>query len=524
MTPESKTVYFAPNLSFDFTLIDFKKLTAAQAEVEWAKEYAQLTKHGSKPFLEFSWHDYGITATQPGYTKAMFENFIARAYNDGTEFITLDDAQKRIRAFEAAKVTTNQIGNTITAQVAANDVGSFALSVAQPGAKIQNVTNYFAYNDNSLFLTKTGGNFSINLGTTSDDVSRIVALDQRNELISVTGDGTNLDFTFNGAGTIKLDAKAIASDLRYRVTGADSYTVTGDKLDLKFTGNTNHIVKLQVVSDTAPTVVTPLTAITETANLATNRVIDLSKTFTDIDKDAITLSIVGNNNTGLVGTSLTGTNLSLQYNDTYTYGTSTITVRATAGGKSVDTSFNVSINPTNTQLNGTANAETINGTANNEIIKGLAGNDVINGNSGNDIIIGGAGNDRIFGGAGNDTLIGANNLSLTPGKGEYDVLQGNAGADRFILGSKTAIYYNDGISTNQGKADFAGINGFSIAQGDVIQLKGTAANYTLRYEIAPNLPIVGTAIYNNTFGQAELIGFVAGVNGLNLSSAAFAYV
>jgi RTX calcium-binding nonapeptide repeat (4 copies)/Polysaccharide deacetylase len=523
LEPGDDTIFLAPNISFDFNLIDFRKLTAAQAEVVWTNEYAQLTKHGNTPFVLFDWHDYGITEALPGYTKAIYENFISRAYNDGTEFTTLDDAQNRIRAFDAAKLTVNQVGDTITASITdATNIGKFALDIDAGTKVIKNVTNYYAYDNDSVFTTKTGGSYTINLGTGTDDVSHITSLDQRNELVSVTGDGTNLNFSFNGAGKVTTDMKAIAANQRYKVTGADDFKVTGDKLELTFNSNTSHTVGISVVNDTAPIVATPIAAVITTADAPGIKSIDLSKVFSDIDKDTITTSVVTNSNANLLKTVITGTTLNLNYVP-YEFGTTTITLRGTAGGKSVDTSFNVTLNGVTPVVNGNDTAQTINGGNGNEIIKGFNGNDRLNGNGGNDVLIGGGGNDSLFGGAGNDVLIGANPLSVTPGQGSYDVLQGDAGNDRYILGDVNAVYYNDGISTNTGRSDYAAIIGF--ATGDVIQLKGKAADYTLSLGTAPNNGSQqGTLIQSTLFGQPELIGFVAGSTNLSLTSTVFSYV
>jgi RTX calcium-binding nonapeptide repeat (4 copies) len=532
LEPGNNTLYLAPNISFDFNLIEFKKLTAAQTEAQWLQEYSQITKHGNTPIIEFAWHDYAVTANgailldgspNPGYTKAIFENFIARAYNDGTEFVTLDDAQKRIRAFDQAQLTVNQVGNTITAQVGnATNLGNFALSINAGTNVIQNVTNYYAYDNDSVFTTKTGGSYTINLGTTIDDVSHITSLDQRSELVSVTGDGTNLNFSFNGAGKVTTDQKAITASQRYKVTGADDFKVTGDKLELTFNNNASHTVGISVVNDTAPIVATPIAALITTADAPGTQSIDLSKVFSDIDKDTITTSVVTNSNANLLKAVVTGTTLNLNYVP-YEFGATTITLRGTAGGKSVDTSFNVTLNGVTPITNGNDTAQTINGKNSDEIIKGLLGNDRLNGNGGDDVLIGGGGNDSLFGGAGNDVLIGANPLSVTPGQGSYDLLQGDAGNDRYVLGDVNAVYYNDGISTNTGRSDYAAIIGF--AAGDVIQLKGKAADYTLSLGTAPNNGNQqGTLIQSTLFGQPELIGFVVGSTNLSLTGTAFSYV
>jgi RTX calcium-binding nonapeptide repeat (4 copies)/Polysaccharide deacetylase len=530
LEPGNNTLYLAPNISFDFNLIEFKKLTVAQTEVQWAKEYAQITKHGNTPFVLFDWHDYGITESAVGviYTKAMYENFVARAYNDGTEFTTLDDAQKRIRAFDAAQLTVNQVGDTITAQVAnATDIGKFALDIDAGTKVIKNVTNYYAYDSESVFTTKTGGSYTINLGTVADDVSHISAMAQRAELVSVTGDGTNLNFSFNGEGKIIADMQVIDATKRYQVTGADSFTVTGDKVELTFNANTSHNVGITVVDatgsvDTPPVVANPIAAIVNNADAPGAKSIDLSTVFSDIDNDPITISVVTSSNANLLKTSLTGSSLTLNYVP-YEFGTTIITLRGTAAGKSVDTSFAVTVNPVSTIINGTAGDETLDGGRRNEIIKGLAGNDLLNGNRGNDVLIGGTGNDQLNGGNGNDVLIGVDPTSPLAGQGEYDVLKGDAGADRYILGDVNAVYYNDGNNADAGLTDYAAIIGF--ATGDVIQLKGNAADYSLAVGTAPNNGTQqGTLVQSNLFGQPELIGFVAGSTNLSLTSTAFTYV
>jgi serralysin len=131
--PTAKAIYFAPNISFDFNAIGFLKLTNAQTEALWAKEYNQLRSHTHKPIVEFAWHDYGATGSDPLYSPAIYDNFIAKAAADGTEFVTFDDAQNRIRTFQKSAVTVNQVGDTIAAQVTPNSstagVGKFSLDI-----------------------------------------------------------------------------------------------------------------------------------------------------------------------------------------------------------------------------------------------------------------------------------------------------------------------------------------------------------------------------------------------------------
>jgi Ca2+-binding RTX toxin-like protein len=545
LTPDSQIVFFEPNTSFDFNLIEFKKLTAAQAESIWSQEYATLSNHANLAMIEFAVHDYSLTEWEPGYTKAMFENFIARAYNDGTEFVTLDDAQKRIRTFDNAQLFVDRVGDTVTAKIVSNDVGKFALDVNQ--GKIRSVTNWYAYNDDKVFLPKTGGEFTINLGATPDNVTHIIDLPQRAELLSVLGDGQKLDFSFNGQGKVVVKIAGIPTDQKLATTGADSVTVNGDIVELNFTSNTTHTAQLFFRPDQLPTVLNPLSNITVNQD-APNTTIDLSQVFTDPDDDIskIVKSIQTNSNTGLVNAQINGNTLTLDYLQDQ-FGTSDITIRGTSNGKTVDTTFKVTVNDlyaNYNQIQGTNNNNTLFGSLGNDRIYGLAGNDTIYsllgnnrvfGESGNDILIGSSGNDYFVGGTGNDrlngdggvdVLIGVDPNSLNPGRGEFDILGDTIldsllASDRFILGDANNVYYNDGNSSSNGTADYALITGFT-ANRDVIQLKGKASDYSLA--AAPRGLPSGTGIYWNGDGQPELIGIISQQSNLNLSGNYFSYV
>ncbi|MEO0870058.1 MAG: choice-of-anchor Q domain-containing protein, partial [Cyanobacteria bacterium J06642_11] len=149
------------------------------------------------------------------------------------------------------------------------------------------------------------------------------------------------------------------------------------------------------------------------------------------------------------------------------------------------------------KLLGTRNSEVINALAGNDIIKSKAGDDKLYGRLGNDKLLGGAGKDRLFGGEGNDileggkgndilygeagkdTIIGVHSSAKTPGKREKDTMIGGGGADTFVLGDASKIYYVDGKSSSSGTSDYALIKDFSLGQGDRIQLFGNARDYSL---------------------------------------------
>jgi serralysin len=533
LDPTSKAIYFAPNISFDYNAIGFLKLTNAQTEVLWNREYNQLKSHTHKPIIEFAWHDYGATGTDPLYSATIYDNFIARAAADGTEFVTFDDAQNRMRTFEKSAVTVNQVGDVITAKVTPDSstagVGKFSLDI-QSTKQIKNVNNYYAFDQNSVFLTKTGGNFTINLGTAADNVTHIVSLAQRAELLSVTGDGQNLDYTFNGEGKISIDLN-IPTGKGITTTGADSYTLIGNRLEMTFNQSGTHAAKVIVGNDVAPIIDTPIANLTVNEKILTSS-IDLTKVFKDLDTttdvNQIIKSVQVAGNANIATPTILGNTLTLKYQP-YAFGSAAITIRGTSGGKTVDNTFTLTRNPSNLTAN--TNSNIIHGSNSNNVLIGGTGSNIIYGYGGsdtltaannNDVLFGGTGSDTLIGGAGNDILVGVEPSNITAGRGVIDTLIRAGQADQFILGDTNQVYYNDGDSNNRGLNDYAKIVGFSATAGDVIQLKGKAADYSIGN--SPVAGVAGTAIYNNLFGQPELIGVVQDVSGLSLTGTYFNYV
>ena len=253
---DGESVYFAPNLWFDFTLIGFgipipdgnggfvaRPLTAEEAEAEWIRQYDEVTANSNKPIVLMPWHDYGPTNwDNDGYSQDMFTSLIRQAYNNGAEFVTLDDASQRIKAFEQSQLFVETSENTITANIVANDVGNFALDISSTGSQIiQSVNNWYAYNEDSVFVTTNGGQFTINLGTTQDNVTRITELPMRAELESVTGDGSNLDYTFSGEGTVIVE---VASPGSVSIIGADRIDIGDSTVAMTFDSIDRHNARI----------------------------------------------------------------------------------------------------------------------------------------------------------------------------------------------------------------------------------------------------------------------------------------
>jgi Ca2+-binding RTX toxin-like protein len=159
---------------------------------------------------------------------------------------------------------------------------------------------------------------------------------------------------------------------------------------------------------------------------------------------------------------------------------------------------------------------------------GYSGADKLAGSAAIDYLEGGSGNDELIGNDGNDTLVGiftgsdelvqfAPDAIANPGLGEVDQLTGGAGQDTFILADPAlGIFYDDDNGTTPGTNDFAFIKDYSVAQNDVIQLKGAVSDYRFTRNISVkvnNVEYKGTGIYLRVPGsQRELIGLVGGTN------------
>jgi Ca2+-binding RTX toxin-like protein len=443
-------VYLAPNVSFDFTLTGWLNMTPAQAEEAWAKEWGALTSHAEVPIILWPWHDYGPTEwiidppAGSDYSTEMYTNFIARAAASGAEFVTLDDLAQRISSFEKSEVKTSVNGSLVTATVTGNDVGTFALDI--DGGTIQKVQNWYAYDSDSVFLARNGGQFSITLGATQDDVTHITALPARAELLSLTGDGTNLSFSAIGEGKLVIDLKNPAG-MSVNVTGAEIVSLVGDRLELNLNGLGQHDVS--VTLSAAPVNHAPVMTSNGGGDTAAIAVAENGTAVTTVkatdqepgalhyaivggaDKDAFTINettgalafkpapdfetpadVGGNNVYDIVVQAIDGLGLS----DSQALA---IAVTDVAG---VTRNGNILPN----SLTGTGEGDTLDGKQSNDTLTGLAGNDILIGGSGSDTLLGGFGNDQLRGDGGNDLLTG--------GAGA-DRLTGGTGNDRFIYGA-----------------------------------------------------------------------------------------
>jgi Ca2+-binding RTX toxin-like protein len=161
------------------------------------------------------------------------------------------------------------------------------------------------------------------------------------------------------------------------------------------------------------------------------------------------------------------------------------------------------------------------GNIGNDILDGGTGSDTLAGGKDNDIFTGGAGNDFLSGDLGNDRLVGADPTATNPGIGEIDTLTGGFGADIFVLGDGRLAYYNDANDVGAGLNDYALIVDFEVSD-DILVLRGSASNYLLLTSPLANAP--GTAIFQTSAGENELIAIVQGADSLNLDADYFTFL
>ena len=345
----------------------------------------------------------------------MYTDFIAYAYGKGAEFVTLADLADRIKNFEQSSINYSVSGSTVTATVTSADAGKFALDLDNLGTQvIKSVTGWYAYDSDSVFTPKQGGGaatYTITLGAAADDVTHITALPMRAELLSVSGDGTNLSFSLIGEGKVVIDLGNSAGRT-VTVSGATIVSQAGDILTLDVGANGQHNV---TVTQSAPGVnVAPAITSAAAVSFAENGTgTVLAVTATDAVTQTLTYAISGvdaalftiNAATGVLQFKAAPDFESPQDQDHNNIYGVTVTVADNAT-PALSATQALSITVTDvagTTYTGTSSANTFNGTSENDTISGNGGNDTLYGNAGDDTIDGGSGSDKMYGGLGNDT-------------------------------------------------------------------------------------------------------------------------
>jgi Ca2+-binding RTX toxin-like protein len=378
----------------------------------------------------------------------MYTDFIAAAYGAGAEFVTLADLAQRIESFEQAKITYTTSGNVVTASVISGDAGKFALDF-DGGYRIQKVTGWYAYDDDSVFLPRAGGQFEITLGAAPDDVTHIVALPARGELLSVTGDGTNLAFSVMGDGKVVIDLKNPAGQ-HVSVQGAEIVSLVGDRLELELADPGRNDVTVTIAAeppppvDHAPVITSNGGGDNAAINLAENTLAVTTVTATDQDGGALTYALANTPDAALFTIDpATGALAFKAAPDFEAPGDADkdnrydVVVEAIDGTGLKDTQA-LAIAVTDVAgvtLTGNSAANTLNGTPENDTLNGAGGSDTLNGLGGNDFLVGGNGHDILVGGPGDDILNGSSGNDRLIGGPGADTLTGGFGRDVFVYAS-----------------------------------------------------------------------------------------
>jgi Ca2+-binding RTX toxin-like protein len=501
-------VYLAPNVSFDFSLVEFQGMTPAQASAKWAQEWNELTRHTDVPIILWPWHDYAAAAwsydgVQPSlYTTQMFTDFISRAYNAGAEFVTLADLADRISSFDDSSLTWARTSTTITATVSSPDAGKLALDLDNLGTqKIASVNGWYAYDNDSVFLDRDGGSYTINLGATVADVTHITSLPMRAELVSLTGNGTNLSFSVIGEGRVIIDLAALAGRSAV-VAGATTVSLAGEilTLDLGTVGTHNVSVTLSpAIGNHAPTITSNGGGATAAISIAENATAVATIVASDPDAgQSITYALAGGADAAKF--SINAVTGAMAFIEAPNFEAATdagannvydviVSARDSAGASDVQ-AIAVAVsdvvggtitgdNLANT-LTGTAEADLISGLGGDDSLVGGADDDTLDGGTGADTMSGGTGNDQYFvdnvwdsvlehANAGTDTIVSTINIRLganiengtlgagaavlmgnildnvLTGNGADNVIDGTGGADTMIGGPGNDQYFVDNV-------------------------------------------------------------------------------
>lgn len=223
--PDMEMFYFCLNTSPDFTLIDYLGFSLAQTGQIWQEEYAKQNEHAPFPVIHWLWHDYGPTGYEAGYERAPFDVMVSTAAAGGSEFVTGEDLRQRVSALRAAQLEVTPLSEGVVAvKVTSADAGKFSLMMPE-GTAIAEVDNCYAWDGNKVYLPRSGGEYTVRTNMSPVTVTRITELPQRSELLSVSGNGVTLNFSFVGEGQVTVALNESSGPLQ--ALGADSFERNG---------------------------------------------------------------------------------------------------------------------------------------------------------------------------------------------------------------------------------------------------------------------------------------------------------
>ncbi|WP_196511933.1 choice-of-anchor I family protein [Nostoc sp. NZL] len=331
----------------------------------------------------------------------------------------------------------------------------------------------------------------------------------------------NERYTYNFQGNAQtLDHVLVSNNLLNKLDGYDVVHINSEFFD-QDSDHDPSVARFNLPANNAPTVVQPL----DDQIISTNKSFsfNVNNKFADIDQaDTLSYSATGLPigssivaNTGLISGTISQTGIFAVTvtasdgkggNVSDTFDLTVANNKATSGDDIIFTSQLTGLN--RYIVNALAGSDRVIGSDANEAIDGGKGNDYLDGKGSSDMLLGDDGNDTLLGGTGSDIISGGDGNDLLIGWGgstnEIDLLNGGKGADTYVLGDATSVFY-----TSSQNRDYANIVNFQA--DDKIQIKGLANNYSLGSASAVSINLSAVGIFTNN--GAELIAVVE--NGLN---------
>ncbi|MEC7838440.1 MAG: Ig-like domain-containing protein, partial [Chlamydiota bacterium] len=289
-----------------------------------------------------------VTANEDAVNKVID---LSKAFKDSDSGDTL--VYTVVGNTNSSLVSTSISSGNLTLDYGDNQNGSSTITVRATDSFGAYVEDTFVVTVNPVNDAPTVANAIADITVSEDSANTVLDLSHAFEDVDILTNNDNLTFT-------------VVSNTNSSLVGA---SLSGNSLTLDYADNQNGVATIKVratdstgayVEDTftvtvnavndAPIVNNAIADVTVNEDAA-NTVLNLSQAFTDVDiltnSDNLTLTVVGNTNTSLVGASLLGSNLTLDYADNQN-GVANITIRATdSTGAFVEDTFTVTLNAVN---------------------------------------------------------------------------------------------------------------------------------------------------------------------------------
>ena len=223
---------------------------------------------------------------------------------------------------------------------------TYNFTVTDPGSltsEIISVTITVPNTDDSPTVANAPSDVTVN-----EDADNTV-IDLSNVINDVDNDNTNISFSLVSKGDESIVSSSL-SGKTLTLNFQDNKNTGDGNMNIIYRASSNNltvddtiVVTVNPVDD-GPTVANVINDITVSED-ASNSTIGLSLVFTDIDNNDsdITPSVLNNNNTSLITTSISGKILTLDFQNNEN-GTAELVIRGTSNGKTVNDTFDIVVN------------------------------------------------------------------------------------------------------------------------------------------------------------------------------------